>query len=80
MYLYLGEWNSRLWGIAEVHYPVYLTACEGLAHVLLVGGTCTLTRAKVETNMPRKRGAAQAGYDKAINKFYENCFQAIIKH
>eukprot|EP00976_Prorocentrum_cordatum_P113189 1195664-Prorocentrum_minimum.AAC.5 len=26
MYLYLGEWNPRLWGIAEVHDPVYLTA------------------------------------------------------
>eukprot|EP00959_Pyramimonas_sp_CCMP1952_P304818 6379669-Pyramimonas_sp.AAC.1 len=23
--LYLGEWNPRLWGIAEVHNPVYLT-------------------------------------------------------
>eukprot|EP00976_Prorocentrum_cordatum_P066435 1178314-Prorocentrum_minimum.AAC.4 len=26
MYLYLGEWNPRLWGIAEVHDPVYSTA------------------------------------------------------
>mmetsp|Transcript_15132 Transcript_15132/g.32554 ORF Transcript_15132/g.32554 Transcript_15132/m.32554 type:complete len:379 (-) Transcript_15132:265-1401(-) len=53
---------------------------EGLAHLLLVGGTCTLTRAKIETNLPRKRGAAQAGYDKAITKFLEHCFQAIVKH
>eukprot|EP00976_Prorocentrum_cordatum_P030406 619174-Prorocentrum_minimum.AAC.2 len=33
MYLYLGEWNPRLWGIAEVHNPVYLTAS-----VLNLGG------------------------------------------
>eukprot|EP00959_Pyramimonas_sp_CCMP1952_P011558 242561-Pyramimonas_sp.AAC.1 len=26
MHLYLGEWNPRLWGIAEVHDPVHLTA------------------------------------------------------
>eukprot|EP00959_Pyramimonas_sp_CCMP1952_P182781 3822457-Pyramimonas_sp.AAC.1 len=26
MYLYLGECNPRLWGIAEVHDPLYLTA------------------------------------------------------
>ncbi len=44
---------------------------EGLAHLCLVGSTCTLTRAKVEANIPRKRGAAAAGYDKAMESFYE---------
>mmetsp|Transcript_5096 Transcript_5096/g.8843 ORF Transcript_5096/g.8843 Transcript_5096/m.8843 type:complete len:379 (+) Transcript_5096:373-1509(+) len=53
---------------------------EGLAHLVLVGGSCTLTRARVETNMPRKRGAALAGYEKALNKFLENIFQAIVKN
>jgi protein pelota len=31
----------------------------------------TLVRAKVEVNLPRKRGAAAAGYEKAITRFYE---------
>mmetsp|Transcript_71087 Transcript_71087/g.224785 ORF Transcript_71087/g.224785 Transcript_71087/m.224785 type:complete len:379 (+) Transcript_71087:403-1539(+) len=53
---------------------------EGLAHLVLVGGSCTVMRAKVETNMPRKRGAAIAGYDKAVNKFFENTLQAILRH
>ncbi|GFH25023.1 protein pelota homolog [Haematococcus lacustris] len=44
---------------------------EGLAHVCLVGGATTLTQAKLETNLPRKRGPAIAGYDKAYNKFQE---------
>ena len=44
---------------------------EGLAHLCLVGSTCTLTRAKVEANVPRKRGAAAAGYDKAMEGFYD---------
>eukprot|EP00976_Prorocentrum_cordatum_P063989 1177301-Prorocentrum_minimum.AAC.2 len=38
MYLYLGEWNPRLWGIAEVHDPVYLTAS-----VLKLGAALTTT-------------------------------------
>ena len=37
----------------------------------LVGRAVTLVRAKVEANLPRKRGAAAAGYEKAINRFYE---------
>jgi len=44
---------------------------EGLANVCLVGRAVTLVRAKVEANLPRKRGAAAAGYEKAINRFYE---------
>lgn len=48
---------------------------EGLAHVCLVGSTCTLTRAKIEVTIPRKRGAAAAGYDKAIEGFYDKVFQ-----
>lgn len=38
---------------------------EGLANVCLVGGSTTLVRAHVEANLPRKRGAAALGYDKA---------------
>ncbi len=37
----------------------------------LVGRAVTLVRAKVEVNLPRKRGAAAAGYEKAITRFYE---------
>ena len=45
-------------------------AQEGLATVCLVGSSCTLQRARIETNMPRKRGAAAAGYDKALDSFH----------
>ena len=43
---------------------------EGLANLCLVGSSCTLQRARIETNMPRKRGAAAAGYDKALESFF----------
>lgn len=43
---------------------------EGLANLCLVGSSCTLQRARIETNMPRKRGAAAAGYDKSLESFF----------
>lgn len=43
---------------------------EGLANVCLVGSSTTILKAKVEANLPRKRGAAAAGYDKALESFF----------
>ena len=42
-----------------------------------MGSTCTLTRAKIEANIPRKRGAAAAGYDKAMESFYDKVWYSI---
>jgi len=53
---------------------------EGLAHVCLVGGATTLVRARIEVPMPRKRGAAALGLDRAVNKFFEQILQALLRH
>ncbi|KAL6545425.1 CDP-diacylglycerol--glycerol-3-phosphate 3-phosphatidyltransferase [Orobanche gracilis] len=53
---------------------------EGLAHILLVGKRLTTTRSRIETSIPRKHGPSIAGYDKALNKFFDNVLQAFIKH
>lgn len=53
---------------------------EGLAHVCLVGSSTTLVRARIEANLPCKRGPAVAGWDKAYTKFQENVLQAILRH
>ncbi|KAL6977078.1 CDP-diacylglycerol--glycerol-3-phosphate 3-phosphatidyltransferase [Sarracenia purpurea var. burkii] len=53
---------------------------EGLAHIFLVGKSVTMTRSRIETSIPRKHGSAIAGYDKALNKFFENVLQAFLKH
>lgn len=45
-----------------------------------MGSTCTLTRAKIEANVPRKRGAAAAGYDKAMESFYDKVFTSVVRH
>ncbi|KAL8538966.1 hypothetical protein ACS0TY_000825 [Phlomoides rotata] len=53
---------------------------EGLANVLLIGKSMTSTRARIEASIPRKHGPAIAGYDKAMNKFFENVLQAFLKN
>ncbi|XP_073306660.1 protein PELOTA 1-like [Primulina huaijiensis] len=53
---------------------------EGLAHILLVGKSVTTTRSRVETSIPRKHGPAVAGYDKALNKFFDNVLMSFLKH
>ena len=57
-----------------------LLITEGVANLCLVGRTCTITRAKIEFSLPRKRGAAAAGYDKAIETFYQRVFAAVVRH
>lgn len=41
----------------------------------LIGSSVTVVKAKVEGNIPKKRGAAAAGYDKALSRFFDkvNC-------
>lgn len=52
---------------------------SGLAHVCLVTGALTITKARIEVNIPKKRtGSSQ--HSKAITKFYEAVYQAIMRH
>ncbi|KAL6146915.1 hypothetical protein ACLB2K_057591 [Fragaria x ananassa] len=53
---------------------------EGLAHILLVGRSMTITRSRIETSIPRKHGPSVAGYEKALSKFFENVLQAFLKY
>ncbi|CAN1271530.1 Protein PELOTA 1 [Linum perenne] len=53
---------------------------EGLAQIFLVGRSVTTSRSRIETSIPRKHGPAIAGYDSALNKFFQNVLQAFLKH
>nr|AAL87190.1 putative pelota [Oryza sativa Japonica Group] len=59
---------------------------EGLAHLFLIGrsygylNSITVTRARIETSIPRKHGPAIAGYESALKKFFEHVLQAFLKH
>lgn len=53
---------------------------EGYAIVCLVGASCTVVKSKIEASIPKKRGAAMAGYDKAMSTFYNRIYASIVKH
>eukprot|EP00262_Sarcandra_glabra_P004307 TRINITY_DN1525_c0_g3_i1.p1 TRINITY_DN1525_c0_g3~~TRINITY_DN1525_c0_g3_i1.p1 ORF type:complete len:379 (-),score=71.43 TRINITY_DN1525_c0_g3_i1:218-1354(-) len=53
---------------------------EGLSNIFLVGKSVTTTRSRIEASIPRKHGPAIAGYETALNKFYESVLQAFLKH
>jgi len=51
----------------------------GLAHVCLVTSHLTLVRSRIEMSIPRKR-AGNDQHGKALQRFYEAIYQAILKH
>ncbi|KAJ1126107.1 hypothetical protein NDU88_004516 [Pleurodeles waltl] len=53
---------------------------EGLANICLVTPSMTLLRAKVETTIPRKRRGNCTQHDKALDRFYEQVMQGILRH
>jgi protein pelota len=52
---------------------------SGLAHVCLVTGALTVTKARIETNIPKKR-TGSSNHAKATTKFYEAVYQAVLRH
>ncbi|XP_065891097.1 protein pelota homolog isoform X1 [Dysidea avara] len=53
---------------------------EGLAHICLVTQCMTITRAKIEQNIPRKRKGSCSQHEKSLIRFYETVMQAIVRH
>lgn len=51
----------------------------GLAHVCLVTGSVTVTKARIDTNIPKKRTGSSA-HPKAVTKFYDAVYRAILTH
>jgi protein pelota len=76
VFLDILEESSNPEGQAEVAAVVMH---QGLAHVCLVTGALTVTKARIEVNIPKKR----TGFDKnskAITRFFEAVYQAILRH
>ncbi|KAA3671369.1 protein pelota, partial [Paragonimus westermani] len=54
---------------------------EGLAYVCLVTSTTTIVRAKIETNIPRKRpGLPTSQHEKGMMRFFDQIMQALERH
>eukprot|EP00429_Kryptoperidinium_foliaceum_P009960 CAMPEP_0176004082 /NCGR_PEP_ID=MMETSP0120_2-20121206/1508_1 /TAXON_ID=160619 /ORGANISM="Kryptoperidinium foliaceum, Strain CCMP 1326" /LENGTH=413 /DNA_ID=CAMNT_0017336749 /DNA_START=45 /DNA_END=1286 /DNA_ORIENTATION=- len=52
---------------------------NGLAHVCLVTGALTITKARIEVNIPKKRTGSDKN-SKATTKFFDSLYQAILRH
>jgi len=53
---------------------------EGLAHVCLVTSSMTIVRAKIDVPVPRKRRGDCTQHEKGLNRFYEQIYQALLRH
>lgn len=51
----------------------------GLAHLCLVTGSITVTKAKIDVTIPKKR-TGSTNHAKAIIRFYEAVYQAVLRH
>jgi protein pelota len=51
----------------------------GLAHVCLVTGSVTVTKARIEVTIPKKR-TGSSGHAKALTKFYDAIYRAVLMH
>jgi protein pelota len=51
----------------------------GLAHVCLVTGSVTVTKARIDMNIPKKRTGSSA-HSKAITKFHDAIYRAVLTH
>lgn len=53
---------------------------EGLGYVCLVRQSMTITRAKIEIPIPRKRRGSCTNHDKAMLRFFDAIGHAMVRH
>ena len=51
-----------------------------MLQVCLVTSCMTVTRAKVDVSIPRKRRGDCSQHEKGLTKFYDQCIQALLRH
>jgi protein pelota len=51
----------------------------GLAHLCLVTGSITVTKARIDITIPKKR-TGSSNHAKALKRFYEAVYQAVLRH
>ncbi|KAF9432832.1 hypothetical protein BGZ76_010262 [Entomortierella beljakovae] len=53
---------------------------EGLANVCLVTSSMTIIRQHIDCPVPRKRKGSVTNYEKGLRRFFEQIYQAILRH
>lgn len=63
---------------SQAEIAAVVMQATGLAHVCLVTGSLTITKARIDTSIPKKR-TGSSGHSKATAKFYSGIYQALLK-
>jgi len=66
--------------VAKVADLAAIVMQQGLAYLCLITSHMTVTKAKIEQVVPRKRRGSSSQHEKALTRFYEAVLQAIIRH
>src|SRR4051794_19152766 len=53
---------------------------SGLANVCLITANMTIVRQRIEIPIPRKRRGSVKNHENGLQRFYEQVYQAIIRH
>lgn len=53
---------------------------QGLANVCLITSSATISRAKIEQNIPQKKKGPTGQHDKGIQKFFKAVMQSVQRH
>lgn len=77
--VFIGQLNTALNPNTDADLAAIIMQ-EGLAHVLIVSRSLTLTRARIEMNIPRKGKNAIFNRDGAMKKFFDAVYSALLTH
>ena len=77
-----GIYDERKCRLFHIKNWWFFLIFSGLAYLVLISGSLTLTRAKIDMAVPRKRGNAGAvtQHERALIRFFEAVLQAILRH
>jgi mRNA surveillance protein pelota len=57
-----------------------LVLAEGVANLCLLTDSMTLTKAHITQAIPRKRKASTSHHDKSLERFFQSCFEAMLRY
>ncbi|RKP03946.1 hypothetical protein CXG81DRAFT_8807 [Caulochytrium protostelioides] len=84
--IYKDEWDTivldRIRALSDVSKRADIAAVvmeEGLAHVCLITESMTVVVQRIESTIPRKRRENASSRSKAMDRFYEQIYQAIAR-
>jgi protein pelota len=77
--IYLQRIDEACHPERQAEIAAVVMQASGLAHVVIVAGPITVTKAKIDITIPRKRTGSN-DHSKSLTKFYEAIYQAILRH